>query len=86
VLEIAAVLDANLLKDLIGEKQVNGLRGRAVMAKGKPPNPDATGVDALVPGRGGELVKRAISVPLSRAGVRAGGRGARGEGLWAGGG
>lgn len=49
VLEIAAVLDAHLLKELIGEKQVNGLRGRAVMAKGKPPNPEATGVDALVP-------------------------------------
>jgi len=48
VLEISAVLDANLLKELIGEKQVNGLRGRAVMAKGKPSTP-ATGVDALVP-------------------------------------
>lgn len=48
VLEISAVLDANLLKELIGEKQVNGLRGRAVMAKGKPATP-AEGVDALVP-------------------------------------
>jgi len=48
VLEIAAVLDANLLKELIGEKQVNALRGRAVMAKGKPATA-ATGVDALVP-------------------------------------
>lgn len=49
VLEIAAVLDANLLKAVIGEKQVNGLRGRAVMAKGKPPATEATGIDALVP-------------------------------------
>ena len=49
VLEIAAVLDAHLLKELIGEKQVNGLRGRAVMAKGTPAAPPATGVDALVP-------------------------------------
>lgn len=48
VLEISAVLDANLLKELIGEKQVNGLRGRAVMAKGKPFTP-VTGADALVP-------------------------------------
>lgn len=49
VLEIAAVLDAHLLKELIGEKQVNGLRGRAVMAKGKPAMPPANGVDGLVP-------------------------------------
>lgn len=49
VLEIAAVLDAHLLKELIGEKQVNGLRGRAAMAKGKPAASPATGVDALVP-------------------------------------
>ena len=49
VLEIAAVLDAHLLKELIGEKQVNGLRGRAVMAKGKPAAPPVNGVDALVP-------------------------------------
>ncbi len=48
-LEISAVLDANLLKELIGEKQVNGLRGRAVMAKGKPPAAGATGTDALIP-------------------------------------
>ncbi len=48
VLEIATVLDANMLKELIGEKQVNGLRGRAVMGKGKPATA-ATGVDALVP-------------------------------------
>ncbi len=48
VLEIAAVLDANLLKELIGEKQVNALRARTVMAKGKPVTA-ATGVDALVP-------------------------------------
>jgi hypothetical protein len=48
VLEISAILDANLLKELIGEKQVNGLRGRAVMAKGKPFTP-VTGADALVP-------------------------------------
>jgi hypothetical protein len=49
VLEIAAVLDAHLLKELIGEKQVNGLRGRAVMAKGKPATAPVNGVDALVP-------------------------------------
>jgi len=50
VMEIAAVLDAHLLKELIGEKQVNGLRGRAVMAQGKPAKaPGATGMDALVP-------------------------------------
>jgi hypothetical protein len=49
VMEIAAILDANLLKNLIGEKQVNGLRGRAVMAKGKPATPHpAQGMDALV--------------------------------------
>jgi hypothetical protein len=48
VLEISAILDANLLKELIGEKQVNGLRGRAVMAKGKPFT-EATGIDALIP-------------------------------------
>jgi len=35
-LEISTVLDANLLKELIGEKQVNGLRGRAVRRDSAP--------------------------------------------------
>ena len=48
-LEMAAVLDANILKALIGEKKVNGLRGR-VAAKGAAPGPaQADGLDALVP-------------------------------------
>jgi hypothetical protein len=47
--EMAAVLDAQILKALLGEKKVNGLRGRAVTAKGQSLNPPAEGVDALVP-------------------------------------
>jgi len=53
-LEVAAVLDANILKALIGEKKVNGLRGRAAsLPKGQPPrttpagNPDS--LDDLAP-------------------------------------
>lgn len=54
-LEMAAVLDADILKGLIGEKKVNGLRGRAVSVAGKGPPPRASasgdddGLDALVP-------------------------------------
>jgi hypothetical protein len=57
-LEMAAVLDADLLKALIGEKKVNGLRGRAVSmlaagAKGQPPRASSSGDDdglgSLVP-------------------------------------
>jgi hypothetical protein len=57
-LEMGAVLDADILKGLIGEKKVNGLRGRAVSAagaagKGQPPRASASadddGLDALVP-------------------------------------
>jgi len=50
-LEIAAVLDANILKALIGEKKVNGLRGRAASApKGQPPRATtADDLDGLVP-------------------------------------
>ena len=48
LLEIAAVLDANLLKTLLGEKKVNDLRARAVMAKGKT-GTWSTGLDALLP-------------------------------------
>jgi|GEM_PF-977162 len=48
-LEVAAVLDANILKALIGEKKVNGLRGRAATApKGTLPG-TADGLDALMP-------------------------------------
>jgi hypothetical protein len=55
LLEMAAVLDADLLKSLIGEKKVNALRGRAASAAGKKsPGREAgagaeTGLDALVP-------------------------------------
>jgi len=48
-LEMAAVLDANILKSLIGEKTVNGLRGRAAAPKGMPLRPDDEGLDLLVP-------------------------------------
>jgi hypothetical protein len=50
-LEVAAVLDANILKALIGEKKVNGLRGRAATApKGQPPrSASADALDDLVP-------------------------------------
>jgi hypothetical protein len=48
-LEMAAVLDANILKSLIGEKAVNGLRGRAVAPKGLPLRPDDDGLESLVP-------------------------------------
>lgn len=48
-LEMAAVLDANILKLLIGEKTVNGLRGRAAAPKGLPQRPDDDGLDSLVP-------------------------------------
>jgi hypothetical protein len=48
-LEMAAVLDANILKSLIGEKAVNGLRGRAVAPKGLPLRPDDDGLETLVP-------------------------------------
>lgn len=48
LLEIAAVLDANLLKALLGEKKVNDLRARAAMAKGKPAT-SAAGLDSLLP-------------------------------------
>jgi hypothetical protein len=52
-LEMAAVLDADILKGLIGEKKVNGLRGRAVSALKKQPSPgsgpgDDDGLDSLV--------------------------------------
>jgi hypothetical protein len=46
-LEAAAVLDANILKALIGEKKVNGLRGRAATAP--KATPAADGLDALMP-------------------------------------
>jgi hypothetical protein len=48
LLEIAAVLDANLLKTLLGEKKVNDLRARSAMAKGKPAA-SAAGLDSLLP-------------------------------------
>jgi len=52
-LEMAAILDANILKSLIGEKAVNGLRGRAAAPKGLPPRtdnrPDDDGLEALAP-------------------------------------
>jgi hypothetical protein len=49
-LEVAAVLDVDILKQLLGEKKVNGLRGRA----GKKPQPGSPaggeqGLDALIP-------------------------------------
>ncbi|HEX3527727.1 MAG TPA: hypothetical protein VH988_11730 [Thermoanaerobaculia bacterium] len=52
--EVAAVLDANILKALIGEKKVNGLRGRAAsLPKGQPPRTAAAdgpgGLDDLAP-------------------------------------
>jgi hypothetical protein len=59
VLEIAAILDANLLKELLGEKQVNGLRGRAVMAKGKPAT-GATAPPATNPANPDRLVRPAM--------------------------
>jgi len=56
-LEAAAVLDADILKGMIGEKKVNGLRGKAVSATaaGRKPQPKeavpgaAPDLDALVP-------------------------------------
>ena len=48
-LEMAAVLDANLLKGLIGEKKVNGLRGRAVSAGSAASAASDDGLEALVP-------------------------------------
>jgi hypothetical protein len=48
-LEMAAVLDADILKSLIGEKTVNGLRGRSASPKGAPPRPDDDGLEALAP-------------------------------------
>jgi hypothetical protein len=47
-LEMAAVLDANILKALIGEKKVNGLRGRGA-AGGAAGKPAGDGLDALMP-------------------------------------
>jgi hypothetical protein len=47
-LEMAAVLDANILKTLIGEKKVNGLRGR-MAAGGAAGKPAGDGLDALMP-------------------------------------
>jgi hypothetical protein len=54
-LEVAAVLDVNLLKGILGEKKVNGLRGRAASLAGKtPPSAgsgagEAGGLNSLVP-------------------------------------
>jgi len=53
-LEMAAVLDADILKGLIGEKKVNGLRGKAVSAaaaKGQMPGRSGGDgdLDSLVP-------------------------------------
>ena len=45
-LEIAAVLDVNILKAMIGEKKVNDLRARVTMMKGRPPASE--GADALL--------------------------------------
>jgi hypothetical protein len=53
--EIAAVLDVDLLKQILGEKKVNGLRGRAgsALAAGKSRAPEAgsaiDGPEALLP-------------------------------------
>ncbi len=42
-LEVAAVLDVNILKGILGEKKVNGLRGRAAAVAGKTPPPTGAG-------------------------------------------
>jgi hypothetical protein len=51
-LEMAAVLDVTILKDLIGDKKVDGLRARVTSAKTRPvstaSNPGA-GLDSLIP-------------------------------------
>lgn len=51
-LEVAAVLDVTLLKVLIGDKKVEGLRGRVVAARSRPA-PSASkpgaGLDSLIP-------------------------------------
>jgi hypothetical protein len=46
-LEMAAVLDAEILKSLVGEKKVNGLRGASVSKR--TPKAGEEGLDALVP-------------------------------------
>lgn len=52
ILEVAAVLDVTILKELIGEKKVEGLRARVTSARMKPApsgsNPGA-GLDSLIP-------------------------------------
>ena len=46
-LEIAAVLDVNILKAMIGERKVNDLRARVTMMKGRPAS-GSEGPDALL--------------------------------------
>jgi hypothetical protein len=58
-LEVAAVLDVNILKGILGEKKVNGLRGRAAAVAGKTPPPAGPGV-----GQGGEGAGQEPLVPL----------------------
>lgn len=51
-LETAAVLDVTILKDLIGEKKVEGLRARVTSAKTRPVSTASTpgaGLDSLIP-------------------------------------
>lgn len=51
-LEVAAVLDVTLLKELIGDKKVEGLRARVTVAKTRPAPTASTpgqGLDSLIP-------------------------------------
>ncbi len=51
-LEMAAILDVTILKALIGEKKVEGLRARVTMAKTRPVSSASTpgvGLDSLLP-------------------------------------
>lgn len=51
-LEMACVLDVTILKDLIGEKKVEGLRARVTSAKTRPVSTASTpgaGLDSLIP-------------------------------------
>jgi hypothetical protein len=51
-LEMACVLDVTILKDLVGDKKVEGLRARVTSAKTKPVSTASTpgaGLDSLIP-------------------------------------
>jgi hypothetical protein len=50
-LEVAAVLDVNILKGVLGEKKVNGLRGRAAAMAGKTSPPAGPGGEGAAAGQ-----------------------------------